>query len=272
MKRDRHSMAERDDPARLWRIGPAFWPLLPIAVALAAVYFTGCDLQTRLLEWTYALFDVDAVFFVVHRLIIPSGLAFGSPPLVPMFTVLTAWCILVGAAIHVRRFGRWRDVAMLAVGLAMPDAWLRLHGLFEGPFRGDPRMPQDPFVTAVATLSTQTIIAIAGALAAWLLFRARLVALVIIAAGMFGAWMTVEFNWTIAGGELLLSKSAAWIAFAWAGWLFNPAILAASIWWGVSARRAWKPDWACQRCGYDLRAAITAICPECGGEAKRRIP
>lgn len=34
------------------------------------------------------------------------------------------------------------------------------------------------------------------------------------------------------------------------------------------AMRRWvfkpKPPWACQRCGYDLRATVNAPCPECG--------
>jgi hypothetical protein len=170
----------------------------------------------------------------------------------------------VGAAVHPRRFGVWRDAFLLCVGVAAPTLWLILHDVVRSWFALNSSMPTDPWVSALGASVSQIAIAALGGVAALVLFRGRLIALVIIATGILGAWITVEYEWSNAGGCLLLSRTGAWMTFAWVSWLFNPAILGAALWWGISARRAWKPVWACQSCGYDLRAAGSAICPECG--------
>jgi len=185
-----------------------------------------------------------------------------------MFTVFSAWCIMVGAAVHPTRFGLWRDAIVLLVGLAAPTLWFVLlrvvAAMFPPPGIG---FQSDPWMHAVSALLAQSTLAILGAIIVLILFRARVVALVIVFLGILGAWITIEYDWTLAGGELLLPKSTAWVAFAWIGWLFHPAILAASLYWAISARRAHKPAWACQSCGYDLRGSPTTPCPECGSRA-----
>ena len=112
-------------------------------------------------------------------------------------------------------------------------------------------------------------VSLLGALTVLLLFRARLVALVLVLMGLLGAWITIESDWSIADGELLLPKTLSWMGFMWVGWAFNPAILAASLYWGIAARKAWKPEWVCQSCGYDLRGCAADLCPECGTTCAR---
>ena len=181
-----------------------------------------------------------------------------------MFTVIAAWCILVGPAIHPRRLGRWRGVLVLLLGLAAPGLWLTLHSTVSRWFPAhDPRI-SDPIAQVLGTLVSQTGIALLGAITVLVLFRARVIALTLVLLALLGAWLTIEFDWTIGGGELLLPKTYAWLGFTWISWFFNPLLLAASIHWGISARRAYKPEWACQACGYDLRASTSDQCPECG--------
>lgn len=194
-------------------------------------------------------------------------MAIGRMPPFPMFTVIAAWCVLVGPAIHPRRFGRWRGVLLLLLGLAAPGLWLTLHGVVYDWFpANDPRIIA-PMRQAIGALVSQTGLALLGAVAVLVLFRARLIALSLVMLGLLGAWVTIESDWNLGGGELLLPKTYAWLGFAWVSWLFNPLLLAASVHWGITARRALKPEWACQACGYDMRDSPSEQCPECGAHA-----
>ena len=185
-----------------------------------------------------------------------------------MFTVIAAWCVLVGTAIHPHRFGRWRGMILLLLGLAAPGLWLTLHSVVIRGFPAhDPRIA-DPIAQVFAALVSQFGVALLGAIAVLVLFRARVIALSLVLLGLLGAWITIEFDWTLGGGELLLPRTYAWLGFTWVSWLFNPLLLAASIYWGITARQAYKPEWACQACGYDVRASERGQCPECG----TRIP
>ncbi len=258
-------------PKPLWRFGWAGWTLLPITIALGIVYFSGYDLRTLLFNKIYELFGIDTLYFFLLRFILPSGLSFGRLPPEPIFTVIGAWCVLVGAAIHPRKFGLWRDVLMLLVALAIPGIWLTLMSrslLWFSTSSGS-----TPWVTILHTFVPLGPIAIIAALATFLLYRARLVALVVLCLGFLGVWFTLEFNlFTINGNNLLLPKGLAWNATFRLGWVYYPAVLAASLYWGITARRASVPPWTCQACRYDLRGCLADLCPECGLPRAPDIP
>ncbi len=255
----------RDDPPKpLWHFGWAGWTLLVVAIALGVVYFTGYDLRTLLMTIIAERLGIPALFRFTIYGILAHGLAFGTTPPIPVFTVIGAWCVLPGVAVHPRRFGYWRGLCLLLVSVTLPGVWLYLRSVVGAWFVDQPGSPGEPWASACGAFVSMSSVALLGALMVLLLYRARLVALALVLVGLFGAWITIEFDWTFAGGELLLPRTLSWMGFAWIGWAFNPAILAASLYWGIAARRAWKPAWACQSCGYDLRGSGADICPECG--------
>jgi len=246
------------------------WFLLPLAIALAVVYFTGYDLRSDLLRLLHTLLNYPAVYFTLSYVITPSYFALGTFPPHPVFTILSAWCVLVGVAIHPRPTGRCRGTALLVLALFLPTLWFKVHAVVRAWLTGNFAAPTDPWSSAVATLISQSAVTLVGAAAIVVLFRARLVALTVIAAGLLGIWVSIEYDWSVVGGRLLLSSTQALVALYWTGWSFNPVILAAALWWAISARRAWKPRWACQTCGYDMRGALDGRCPECGCSAEEQ--
>ena len=262
---------EYHPPKPLWRFGWTGWILLPIALALGIVYFSGYDLRTFLFNRIYELFGIDTLYFFLLRFILPSGMSFGRLPPEPLFTILGAWCILVGAAIHPRKFGPWRDALMLLVAIAIPSLWLTLMSKSLLWFSTSSSLT--PWLTVLHVFVSQGPVTIIAALTTFLLFLARCITLVILCLGFLNAWFTLEISLlTINGSNLLLPKALVWDAAFWLGWIYYPAILAASLYWGIAARRACVPPWACRSCHYDLRGCSADLCPECGTPRDRDIP
>ncbi|VAX41947.1 hypothetical protein MNBD_PLANCTO03-42, partial [hydrothermal vent metagenome] len=62
-------------PKPLWRFGWVGWAILPIAIVLGVVYFSGYDLRTLLFNKIYEFFGIDTLYFILLRFILPSGLS-----------------------------------------------------------------------------------------------------------------------------------------------------------------------------------------------------
>ena len=45
---------------------------------------------------------------------------------------------------------------------------------------------------------------------------------------------------------------------------WNVCVGGSLVLWAVLARRAIRPEWHCEKCGYDLRGTVGRVCPECG--------
>ena len=256
---------ETEAPKPLWRIGPAFWILLPIAIALALILLSGIDGRYYVLRTIQWLFGTDAMmWFVTVGLTFHAtdfnALSFGVPP-EAHFGLVSLCLTLIAMGVHPRRFPIWTYLAIAATALALPPmqavGGARLSVLLF------PGAPYGGWQTMVASAICSGVVALAAGAVLWVLTRSLVILAFLVTTGALAAWLNAEVLGNLYSSGWLLGDSAM-LYKSLLDWIWNPALFTLLLWWAIRARRAWKPAWACPACGYDLRNLSTPNCPECG--------
>lgn len=256
---------EYQPPKPLWSMGWVGWSLLPIAIGLTIAWIGGVDAWYYILRSVQVLFGDEALTPVtIYASLYFLGLERpGSIGLGPISMCL----LLVAISIHPRRFRWWEYAIPVACGLSAPIAGTLLCALIQtvsGQIPGSFRVWTGEVVMLVLTLC-----------ALLPLTRSRVATIALAAITLAG---TVARAFSAAFVLSMTSTQDSWIAEAMYGpvlglptmaihWLWLPSIAVILLWWAIRARRRWKPEWACQSCGYDLRGSPTTPCPECGSRA-----
>lgn len=253
---------EYQPPKPLWHFGWRGWTLLPIAIGLAGVLIGGIDGRYYLFRAVQWLFGDDALMaFTDYSTLYLLGLERpGSIGVGPISMCL----VLLAISIHPRRFRWWEYAIPVACGLSAPIASTLLCAFIQTTFAQVPgsfRVWTDVVITLALTL---------GALLP--LTRSRMATIALAAITLAGAGVRAL---DAAFALSMMSNQGSWIDDAMDGpvlglltlavhWLWLPSIALVLLGWAIRTRRRWKPPWACQSCGYDLRGTPAAPCPECG--------
>lgn len=266
---DRLRGSEWRPPKPLWRFGWRGWALLPVAIALAVVLISGIDGRYYVLRTVQWLLGTDAMLRFVTAGLPFHAAELGMPPfgLPPgaRFGLLPLCFTLIAMGLHPRWFSIWAYLAVTVLGLLIPPIELEIQVRVSRAF--GPGTVWGGSETYIALGVAGIVGLLATGIVLGLLTRSRVILVFVVVTGALAAWLRAE-SWT---GGLLLGASAAPLE-ALLRWVWNPAPFTLLLWWAIGARRAWRPRWACQSCGYDLRGTSAGKCPECGGETGEANP
>lgn len=260
-KSDKSLKREWRPPKPLWSFGPRGWVLLPVAIGLAVVLFSGIDGRYHVLRAIQWSFGTDAMlWFVTVGLPFHAADAgmppFGLPP-GARFGLVTLCLTLVAMAVHPKWFSGWVYLAVVALGFLAPPMQVQLSSWISRALAPGATLGEWQRLVALAVAGIMVMIATATVL--WIVSRSRPVLFFAVVTGIIAAWLRAE-SWS---DGWLLGPSAVPLALL-LDWAWNPALFGLLLWWAVQARRRWKPPWACTVCGYDLRGSLGGPCPECG--------
>jgi hypothetical protein len=228
---------------RIWGFGPAGWALVPVLAALIWTAATGYDLRHQVLRGITALFGPDVLYAVVGRTLPGWSFSILGHQWGP-----TALCVAL-LALHAapRRPRPWGYLLLASSAVIAPTLpWLFLWGT--PPFQPWPTFGMVQYAAAIGAAACFALatgsVKLGAAIAA------------LTAGGIFA-----EYN--------LNGLRAAFSVLSWSGYAWHALLGAVIAGWAVLERRAIKPEYACQFCGYDLRdlPAATSACPECGRPA-----
>jgi hypothetical protein len=233
----------------IWGFGWAGWLLLPVAVWLGWVFYSGYDLRHQILAVITDRFGIQSTYWVVIKVVHQQSMMLELPGLGLWGLTYTL------AAFHLqRRRNTWIAVAALVVW-----AVLRPHVLFLSVVRpgvGPPGWLQGLFTNP--EFAVLLCFGAADAALLWGLTRSWAVAAVT-------AGATVAA--TVGCGALeSLGGPVARICAIAPPYVWHATVGTAALVWAVRARRRMWPEGHCQGCGYDLHGIGNAMCPECGAD------
>ncbi len=230
-------------PKPLWHFGWRGWVLLPIALVLAVVYFTGYDLRTVLLTEISKVFGIDPVMWLVtvgmpfHAL----DVVFTEDGFVPQarFGLITMSLVLVAMAIHPKRFAWWLYLCVFALGILLPP--LLIQGTISinrmlgtgTHYGGWQTILSDVIARSAAVLLTLALL--------WIITRSRITLMYILATGILSIWMQAQSLAAFSHGRMIPDSPVVTTLSVLLDIGWNPVLFGILLWWAIKARKAYAP-------------------------------
>ena len=179
-----------------------------------------------------------------------------------MFSVYGSIIILLAAAFYPKKFGAWRGMLLILLGIATPNMWWVGTKLIRKTFF------EDNYATVSASCEAFSLISVTAisSIVVYLLYRSKTIALVLFFLGTLSTWLLLEVNYSFNKTGLLLDVRTGEWAFTNLSKVFYPVQIVTALYWLHQGWKTYRPEWGCENCGYDLRGNSANICPECGSE------
>lgn len=239
---------------RLWGFGPIGWIASVILAALIGLVALGVDLQHQYIWLISDVCGTDALFWYLNHVHVWHSLLLMEPT----FGLIPGCVAVIALFIAPARVPWWNYGLVIAWATICPM-------LYPYQFRAPMRFLQAMFGTGfdayIMLVASWFALNLASCVLLWVLTRSRTVAIatalatVLVSAYMLVMWFLTPVAVTV------LKTTGPFDGVTGPFWFAT--IAGAMLWWALRESRGFEP-WACQRCGYDLRAARHKACPECG--------
>ena len=261
-------------PKPLWKFGWAGYCASAILGALVLALACGVDVRFWIFSKVTSLLGIKALYWFVGSWLTSNGiydfpfisanLGWRGAPFM-RFSLVTMCLVLVALQVHPRRTRICRWIPVVAMGVLVPGLTYSVTRWFI-PHYGS-STPASPTEIERAFTKWQCASGLLSIAVVALATRSVLNGLVTAGFVAGGTWLSLEADRASAIPPLAPLFTRVHPTMSWfiqLSWAWNPLLFAWLLVWAIRARRAVHPEYACQKCGYDVRRSPPGPCPECG--------
>lgn len=237
--------------------GPIGWSAAVIALGIIALALTGYDFQYHFIWLINDCLGNPAAMWYVTHLHIFHGVSLQNP----YFSLVGTTFAVTALFIMPRPAGWWRYALIILWGAIRPALLPYEANWLSGFYRWMLSYSPDFYIARTEAWLCMELITAA---LLWIITKSRMI--FVISASASAVVFLFLMTYGPIGAIFYRQTEGFLLCAFWNGTIGGPL-----LWWAIRARRAIRPERACQHCGYDLQGLPHNRCPECGTTASQPL-